>query len=75
MTYKAIIRGDKNFLGNKNKMEVHDLNKEDKNRNGCQIEEFLEAGHGVGFDPDTLEQAYKKGFNNCARCLGNSNSH
>ena len=65
-------RNGKRFLGNKNKMEVHDLTKEDKNPNGCQINEFLTAGHGVSFVPDTLEQAHSEGYDNCAKCIGGS---
>ena len=60
------------FLGNKNKKEVHDQQKEDTSRSGCQIDEFLKAGHGVYFIPDTLEQAHKEGYDNCAKCLGSS---
>lgn len=65
-------RDGKRFLGNKNKMEVHDLTKEDKNPNGCQINEFLNAGHGVNFVPDTLEQAHSEHYDNCAKCIGGS---
>ena len=31
MSYPTKTRDGKKFLGNKNKMEVHDLDKEDKN--------------------------------------------
>lgn len=72
MSYPASTRSGKRFLGNKNKMEVHDLTKEDKNPNGCQIDEFLGKGHGVGFVPDSLEQAYKENYDNCAKCIGAS---
>ena len=72
MSYPTKTRDGKKFLGNKNKMEVHDLDKEDKNPNGCQIGEFLDAGHGVGFVPDSLEQAHKENYDNCAKCIGGS---
>lgn len=65
-------RAGKRFLGNTNKKEVHDLTKEDARANGCQIDEFLRAGHGVYFVPDTHQQARMEGFDNCAKCLGSS---
>ena len=65
-------RAGKRFLGNTNKMEVHDTTKEDTRPNGCQIDEFLRAGHGVYFVPDSLEKAHNEGYDNCAKCLGNS---
>lgn len=60
------------FLENSNTQEVHDTSKEDTNSNGCQIDEFLKAGHGVYFTPDTLMQANKEKYDNCAKCLGGS---
>lgn len=72
MVYPTSTRNSKRFLGNKNKMEVHDLTKEDKNSNGCQIDEFLRVGHGVGFTPDSLDQAHRDGYDNCAKCIGGS---
>jgi len=57
------------FCGNTNKKEVHDLDNEMK---VCQIEEILGANHAVTFDPDTVEQAYKEGFDNCHYCIGGS---
>ena len=54
------------YLGNGNKLEVHDLDYENTGSNGCQIEEIT---HRVTFDPDTLEQAHSEGYDNCAKCL------
>ena len=53
-------------------MEVHDLDSEDTALNGCQIDEIIEADHARGFDPDTLAQAHKEDFDNCAKCIGDS---
>lgn len=72
MTYDTNTREGKTFLGNKNKKEVHDLRKEDKRPNGCQVDEFLNTGHGVGFIPDTLKQAAEDGYDNCDKCIGSS---
>jgi hypothetical protein len=44
------------FCGNTDKKEVHDLDKEDAKR----------------FSPDTLAQAHAEGFDNCAKCIGES---
>ena len=62
----------KQYLGNVNKMEVHDLDKEDTSAGGCQIDEIIAAGHAVTFNPDTKERAHDLGYDNCAKCLGDS---
>lgn len=58
------------YLGNKdpNNMEVHDLHDE---RRGCRIAEIKQE-HRMIFYPDTLDEAHRKGFDNCAWCIGNS---
>ncbi|HJN14330.1 MAG TPA: hypothetical protein QGH10_02505 [Armatimonadota bacterium] len=60
------------FVGNTNKMEVHDLDREDTRASGCQIDEIIRAKHARIFNPDTLAQAHKSGYDNCAKCIGNS---
>ncbi|MFL5799213.1 MAG: hypothetical protein ACJ77A_14935 [Actinomycetota bacterium] len=47
------------FLGNRNHLEVHDLLAETPN---CRIDEIIRAGHAVVFDPDTLEEAHREGY-------------
>jgi len=37
--------------------------------NACQIDEIIDAGNAVVFDPDTLEQAHGEGYDNCAYCI------
>lgn len=59
----------KNYLGNSNKKEVHDLRRE---KTSCQISEIVQAGHAVTFSPDTLSQAHSEGYDNCYYCLGSS---
>ena len=61
----------KRYLGNssRTKMEVHDLWNE---KPQCQIDEIIKAGHAVIFEPDTLEQAHKEGYDNGAYCIGDS---
>lgn len=62
---------NKRFLGNSapEHMEVHELNNE---KPQCQIDEIIEAGHAVVFDPDTLEQAHNEGYDNGEYCIGGS---
>lgn len=58
----------KQFIGNRNTKEVHDLNKEETN---CKINE-IKSGHVVTFIPDTLETAKAQGYDNCKHCIGGS---
>ena len=55
------------YLGNKNNMEVHDLDNEKTN---CQIDEIIAARHDVPFN--SLTQAHNEKYDNCAYCLGDS---
>jgi hypothetical protein len=72
MAFDTASRTSGRFLGNKNKKEIHDQQKEDRSGSGCQIDEFLKAGHGVYFRPDSLEQAKSERYDNCAKCVGAS---
>lgn len=62
----------KQFVGNTDKKEVHDLDNEKTGANECQIDEIIKAGHAKVFYPDTLDQAHKEGYDNGAYCLGGS---
>lgn len=57
------------YLGNKNTTEVHKLADETTQ---CQIDEILAAGNAVKFVPDTLEEAHRNNYDNCAYCIGGS---
>lgn len=57
------------FVGNRNHMEVHDL---DREKTACQIDEIIRSGHAVTFNPDTLARAHQQGYDNCAYCIGSS---
>jgi hypothetical protein len=61
----------KRFVGNRQRahMEVHDL---DNEMVQCQIDEMIRAGNAVIFKPDTLAQARRQGYDNCAYCIGGS---
>ena len=69
--YKAYNRTGIRHLGNSDPshMEVHDLLKETAN---CQINEIFRAGHAAYFMPDTLDEAHRCGYDNCAYCIGGS---
>ena len=55
------------FLGNRNTIEVHDLENE---KSQCQIDEIIAAGHDVPFK--TLQAAKNTGYDNGHWCLGSS---
>jgi len=55
------------YLGNKHKMEVHDLENE---KSQCQIDEIIDNGHDVPFV--SLDTAHAAGYDNCAYCIGGS---
>jgi hypothetical protein len=58
------------YLGNVDKMEVHDLDNEKAGPNQCQIDEIIRAGHDRPFT--TLAAARAAGHDNCYWCLGGS---
>jgi hypothetical protein len=62
----------KRYCGNKSNKEVHDLDNEDFSPFACQINEIINAGNARTFEPDTLEQAHKEGYDNCPYCIGKS---
>ncbi len=62
----------KQYVGNTNNTEVHDLDNEQTGANRCQIDEIISARHAVTFTPDILVQAHSQGYDNCAYCLGDS---
>lgn len=58
----------KQFIGNVNTNEVHNLDNEKTN---CQISE-IKYEHVRTFTPDTHAEAKRQGYDNCAWCIGNS---
>jgi hypothetical protein len=67
--WRGHMNGER-FLGNTNKKEVHDLDKENAAPNGCQIDEIIRAGNDRPYT--TLAAAHAAGYDNCAKCLGGS---
>ncbi len=66
-------RGNMNgerYCGNMNNIEVHDLDNEDTHANGCQIDEIIDAGNDKPFE--SLSEAHRQGYDNCAKCLTGS---
>jgi hypothetical protein len=54
------------FLGDDSNMVVHDL---ERAHGPCEIDEILDEGRGVRFEPDSLEQAEHEKFQPCYRCI------
>lgn len=59
-------RRGQRFLGDENNRIVHDL---DKARGACEIEEILDEGRGMRFEPDSLDQAQAERYQPCRRCV------
>jgi hypothetical protein len=64
--YTGNMSGEQ-FLGNTNTTEVHDL---DQEKTSCQIDEIIRARHDKPFKTHAAARA--AGYDNCAKCLGNS---
>ena len=66
--YSGRMNGER-YLANANpsKLEVHDL---DNEKTSCQIDEIIRAGHERPYN--SLDQARRDGYDNCAYCLGGS---
>ena len=64
--FRGNVNGER-YLGNTESKEVHDLDNEDTNTNGCQIDEIIDAEHDKPFS--TLSSALDEGFNKCAKCF------
>jgi hypothetical protein len=67
--WRGNMKGEQ-YCGNVHKKEVHDLDKEDTSKSGCQIDEIINAGHDRPFN--SLADARAQGYDNCAKCLGGS---
>jgi hypothetical protein len=67
--YTGRMSGER-YLGNVNKMEVHDLDNEKTGANQCQIDEIIRAGNDRPFN--SLASARAAGHDNCRWCLGSS---
>lgn len=65
--YSSPFNG-KQYIGNTNTNEVHDLDNEKTN---CKINE-IKHEHVKTFIPDTHSEAKRQDFDNCAHCIGNS---
>ena len=60
----------KQFIGNTNTNEVHNL---DNEQTSCNIN-LIKVEHVKTFSPDTYSEAKRMRFDNCAHCIGNSRS-
>ena len=55
------------YLGNVDKMRVHDLDNEKTGKNQCQIDEIIDAGDDRPFN--SLASAHGAGYSDCVWCL------
>jgi hypothetical protein len=67
--YTGHMNGEQ-YLGNTNKMEVHDLDNEKTGANQCQIDEIIRAKNDRPYS--SLSAAHGAGYDNCAWCIGGS---
>jgi hypothetical protein len=57
------------YVGDKRQRLVHDLDREARDIRGCRILEIM-LPDVVVFEPDTLREAYRCGFDFCPSCIG-----
>lgn len=57
------------YVGDRRRRVVHDLDRECHGPGGCQVS-AIPLTDVVIFDPDTLKEAYRRGFENCPACIG-----
>ena len=57
------------YVGDRRTMLVHDLDHEDPDVRGCGITGLTPDSIEV-FEPDTLKQAYRQGYEFCPSCIG-----
>ncbi len=65
MSRPTQTRRGQRYLGDDNNMIVHDL---ERSQGACEIDEILDEGRGVRFEPDALEQAESERYRPCHRC-------
>ena len=65
--YSGNMRGEK-YLGNKRKLEIHDL---DNEKSLCLVNNIVFAKQDVPFN--SLNEARKQQYKNCSYCIGNLN--
>ncbi|MBV8547492.1 MAG: hypothetical protein JO093_24710 [Acidobacteria bacterium] len=64
--YNGHMNGEQ-YLGNKAKKQVHDLDNEKTGANECQIDEIIRAGNDTPFS--SLAAAHGAGYADCDYCL------
>ena len=57
------------YVGDKRTRIVHDLDRESCSARGCHVSDIMSADV-VTFEPDTLREAYRRGFDFCPSCIG-----
>ena len=57
------------YVGDGRQRLVHDLDREARDARGCHIPDIV-FPDVVTFEPDTLREAYRCGFDFCQSCIG-----
>ncbi len=57
------------YVGDGRQRLVHDLDREASDARGCRIPDIV-LPDVVTFEPDTLREAYRRGFDFCPSCIG-----
>jgi len=57
------------YVGDKRRRLVHDLEHEARDARGCHISDITPPDVVI-FEPDTLREAYRRGFDYCPFCIG-----
>ncbi|UCH78633.1 MAG: hypothetical protein JSU81_01400 [Candidatus Coatesbacteria bacterium] len=57
------------YVGDKRNRLVHDLDREARGLRGCRVVNIL-VHDVVTFEPDTLREAYRRGYDFCPCCIG-----
>jgi len=60
---------DQRYLGDGEKLIVHDLLHEDPTAGGCRAFDLVKSGQAVRFEPDRLRQALAEGYQRCDKCF------
>lgn len=56
------------FVGNKNTKEIHRMDAEDKDGNGCQLDTVIKGNHGI--EIKNVAKKVREGWDFCAKCWG-----
>jgi regulator of replication initiation timing len=68
MVYKLETLGRQRYVGDVAQKIVHD--RWNGGCDECVVEDLVQRGAAVGFEPDTLDSVFNEGFDYCDECFG-----